>query len=498
MTELLRTTQITKAFPGVVALDGVDLTVNSGEVLALLGENGAGKSTLMKILAGVQPPDSGSIHVDGTEVTINDPLMSKKLGIGIVFQELSLADNMTVAENIFALNEPMRGPFVDSRAMYRQAQELLDRLGFDVDPRAMVGDLSVSSQQLVEIAKVLRAQPRVLILDEPTSTLTEREVQALFAVVNRVKAEGTGVVYISHKMDEIHALCDRATVLRDGAVVGGAKLADTTVDELVKMMVGRPLEQSFPPQRPVDADAPTVLELNGFTRAGRFEDIDLTVRAGEIVGIYGLVGAGRTELAHGIFGVTPATSGTMRLHGTELRIGSPSEAVAHGIAYATEDRKSEGLVLDASVAHNTTMANLGAISRALGFLSFRQEKDITRAAVESFRVKTPTITHAVGTLSGGNQQKIVLAKWLETAPKVLLLDEPTRGIDVGAKYEIYLLMQKLAEQGVAIVMISSELPEVLGMAHRVLVMNDHRIIAEVDPASSDAESIMSHITGGSQ
>lgn len=497
MTELLRTTGITKAFPGVVALDGVDLTVSSGEVLALLGENGAGKSTLMKILAGVQPQDSGSVYVDGAEVQITDPLVSKRLGIGIVFQELSLADNMTVADNIFALNEPMRGPFVDSRAMYRRTQELLDRLGFDLDPRAMVGDLSVSARQLVEIAKVLRAEPRILILDEPTSTLTEREVQALFTVVNAVKAEGVGVVYISHKMDEIHALCDRATVLRDGVAVGTVALADTTVDELVAMMVGRPLDQSFPPRRPVDPQAPTVLELEGFTRPGHFENIDLAVRAGEIVGIYGLVGAGRTELAHGIFGVTPATSGTLRLEGTPLQVKSPADAVDHQIAYATEDRKSEGLVLDASVAHNTTMANLGAISRAWGFLSARKERDIARAAVDSFRVKTPTIGHAVGTLSGGNQQKIVLAKWLETSPKVLLLDEPTRGIDVGAKYEIYLLMQTLAEQGVAIIMISSELPEVLGVAHRVLVMSDHRIIAEVDPEEGDAESIMYHITGGS-
>lgn len=496
MTEILRTEGITKRFPGVTALSGVELRLNAGEVLALCGENGAGKSTLMKILAGVQPPDEGKVFVNGTEVEIRDPLHAKSLGIGIVFQELSLANNMTVAENIFALDEPTSAlGLVDYKAMNRLSGELLERLGFDVDPRRVVGSLSVSQQQLVEIAKVLRAEPRILILDEPTSTLTDREVVKLFEALALLKADGVGVAYISHKMEEIFQLSDTVSVLRDGVHVGDAVTAETTPEQLVAMMVGRSMEATFPPQVPVAEDAKVVLEVVDLHRPGKYEDISFNVHEGEILGIYGLVGAGRTELAQGIFGILPAESGSMKLDGKPFKVSTPSEAVAHRIALATEDRKHEGLVLSGPCTHNTTMANLAKITGGFTFLNFAKERELTRTAVDRFKVKTPSIDQRVGNLSGGNQQKIVLAKWLETSPRVLILDEPTRGIDVGAKYEIYLLMQELAAQGEAIIMISSELPEILNMSHRVLVMNKNKIIAEVDPQHITAEEIMARITG---
>lgn len=496
MSELLRTEGIVKRFPGVTALSDVSLRVESGKVLALVGENGAGKSTLMKILAGVHPQDEGKIYVNEEEVTIDNPLRAKELGIGIVFQELSLADNMTVAENIFALDEPTRWGLVDYRRMYSEAKDLLSKLGFEVDVRAVVGSLSVSQQQLVEIAKVLRAKPRILILDEPTSALTDREVEQLFRAIDLLRNDGVGIVYISHKMDEIFRLTDTCSVLRDGVHVADVITGETTPDELVALMVGRSLESTFPPRVPVDPGAETVLMLDGLTLPGYYEDISLEVKAGEILGIYGLVGAGRTELAQGIFGILPAKSGSVEIQGVPTVIRDPSVAVKQGIGYATEDRKGEGLVLTAPITHNTTMASLGSIAKTFGFLNFRSEREVTNKAVERFRVKTPSIQQLIGNLSGGNQQKVVLAKWVETQPRVLILDEPTRGIDVGAKYEIYVLMQALAKSGVAVIMISSELPEILNVAHRVLVMNDHHIIAEVDPNRSNAEDIMNHITGG--
>lgn len=498
MAELLRTEDMVKRFPGVTALSDVSLKVEAGSILALLGENGAGKSTLMKILAGVQPPDEGKVFVGGVEENITDPLKAKELGIGIVFQELSLADNMTVAENMFALDEPTKYGLVDYRTMYKKAQELLDDLGFDIDAHARVGSLSVSQQQLVEIAKVLRAKPRILILDEPTSALSEREVEQLFKVIRRLRDEGVGVVYISHKMDEVFALSDTCSVLRDGVHVGDVITSETNSEELIALMVGRSMEATFPPRSKVPEDAKVVLALENFTRPGFYEDVTLEVRAGEILGIYGLVGAGRTELAQGIFGALPAKSGTMVLDGKEIVVSNTTEAVRDGIAYATEDRKTQGLVLEAPISHNTTMASLKHITRPSGFIDFRKEKAVATDASAAFKVKAPSISALVGNLSGGNQQKVVLAKWLETKPRVLILDEPTRGIDVGAKYEIYLLMQALAEQGVAIIMISSELPEILSVANRVLIMNDHRIIAEVDPEDTGAEEIMSYITGGNQ
>lgn len=496
MTEILRTEGIVKTFPGVTALSDVELRLNAGEVLALCGENGAGKSTLMKILAGVQPPDSGKIFIDGTEQQIRDPLHAKSLGIGIVFQELSLANNMTVAENIFALDEPTSAfGLVDYKKMNRSAGELLERLSFDVDPRRVVGSLSVSQQQLVEIAKVLRVEPHILILDEPTSTLTDREVEKLFDALAALKAHGVGVVYISHKMDEIFQLSDTVSVLRDGVHVGDAVTAETTPEQLVTMMVGRSMEATFPPREPVPDGAKVVLKVDDLHRPGKYEHVSFSVREGEILGIYGLVGAGRTELAQGIFGILPAESGSMELDGEPFKVSTPSEAVAHRIALATEDRKHEGLVLAGPITHNTTMANLAKITGAFAFLKFGEERTLTKAAVERFKVKTPSIDQRIGNLSGGNQQKVVLAKWLETSPRVLILDEPTRGIDVGAKYEIYLLMQALARQGEAIIMISSELPEILNMSHRVLVMNKNEVIAEVDPQHTTAEDIMAHIIG---
>ena len=492
---LLQVRDIEKSFPGVRALSGVSFDVRAGEVHALLGENGAGKSTLIKIVSGVYEPDLGSILVDGRETRFASPDEARRAGVATIYQELLLFPELSVAENIFLGHAPLAGGGrIDWRAMRAQADELLASLEIDdLTADEIVGSLSVGNRQRVEILRALSHDARILIMDEPTAALTESDVVRLFDVVRRLKRRGVGVVYISHRLDEIFAIADRVTVLRDGAFVGARKVADTNAAELVQMMVGRRIDNLFP--KIPAAIGPPVLEASDLVRRPLTKGVSLTVRAGEIVGLAGLVGSGRSELAQTLFGVTPAESGEIRLNGENVKIDSPESARAKGVAYVPEDRGAQGLVRGMSVLHNFSLAALGALSRA-GFIDRAGERRMAEAGVRRFSVKTSSVDEIVARLSGGNQQKIVLGKWLANNPKLLILDEPTRGIDVGAKAEIHRLMSELAAGGVAILMISSELPEVLGMSDRVLVMREGRLVAEFDRAEATSESVGAAMMGG--
>ena len=476
---LLQARDVAKTFPGVRALSGVSFDVRGGEVHALLGENGAGKSTLIKILSGVYQPDGGAILIDGRETRFATPDDAKRAGVATIYQELLLFPELTVAENIFLGHAPRaRGGRIDWREMRAKAEGLLASLEIDdLSADQIVDALTVGHRQRVEILRALSHDARILIMDEPTASLTEIDVTRLFDLVRRLKSRGVGIVYISHRLEEIFEIADRVTVLRDGAYVGARRVADTTSAELVQMMVGRRIENMFP-KTAAPIGAP-VLEARDVVRLPMTKGASLTVRAGEIVGLAGLVGSGRSEFAQTIFGITPAESGDIRLMGETVRIDSPKKARARGIAYVPEDRGVQGLVRPMSVLHNLSLAALGALSRA-GFIDRPGELRLAEEAVERFSVKTSSVDEIAGRLSGGNQQKIVLGKWLANNPKLLILDEPTRGIDVGAKAEIHRLMGQLANEGVAILMISSELPEVLGMSDRVLVMREGRIVAEFD------------------
>jgi rhamnose transport system ATP-binding protein len=492
---LLEVRDIEKAFPGVRALSGVSFDVCAGEVHALLGENGAGKSTLIKIVSGVYQPDLGSILVNGTKVHFSTPDDARRAGVATIYQELLLFPELSVAENIFLGHAPLAGAGrIDWRAMRAEAERLLDSLEIDdLSPDQIVGALTVGNRQRVEILRALSHDARILIMDEPTAALTESDVTRLFDVVRRLKRRGVGIVYISHRLDEIFAIADRVTVLRDGAYVGSREVADTNVAELVQMMVGRRIESLFP-KTAAPIGAP-VLEARDLVRRPLTKGVSLTVRSGEIVGLAGLVGSGRSELAQTLFGMTPAESGEVRLNGESVRIDSPETARAKGIAYVPEDRGTQGLVRGMSVLHNFSLAALGSLSRA-GFIDRASERRMAEAGVARFSVKTSSVDEIAGRLSGGNQQKIVLGKWLANNPKLLILDEPTRGIDVGAKAEIHRLMSQLAGEGVAILMISSELPEVLGMSDRVLVMREGRLAAEFDRAEATSEAVGAAMMGG--
>ena len=491
---LLQVRDIEKAFPGVRALSGVSFDVAAGEVHALLGENGAGKSTLIKIVSGVYQPDSGAILVDGSETRFATPDDARRAGVATIYQELLLFPELTVAENIFLGHSPRAGlGRIDWRRMRADAERLLASLEIDdLAADQIVGALSVGNRQRVEILRALSHDARILIMDEPTAALTESDVVRLFDIVRRLKARGAGIVYISHRLDEIFAIADRVTVLRDGAYVGARKVADTNAAELVQMMVGRRIDNLFP--KTVAPIGAPVLEARDLVRRPMTKGVSLTVRAGEIVGLAGLVGSGRSELAQTLFGITPAESGEIRLLGETVRIDSPETARAHGIAYVPEDRGVQGLVRPMSVLHNFSLAALGALSRA-GFIDRAAERRMAEEGVARFSVKTSSVEEIAGRLSGGNQQKIVLGKWLANDPKFLILDEPTRGIDVGAKAEIHRLMSELAATGVAILMISSELPEVLGMSDRVLVMREGRFVAEFDRAAATSQTVGSAMMG---
>jgi ABC-type sugar transport system ATPase subunit len=491
---LFELVDIAKSFPGVRALDGVSFGLRPGEVHALLGENGAGKSTLVKIMSGVYRPDRGTIRIDGREVTISDPTEAQALGIVPVHQELHLEPYLTVAENIFLGRQPIgRFGLIDHARMNREAQAIIDGLGVSLDPSAKVLALSVAQRQIIAIARAASTTARIVIFDEPTSSLTERETNLLFELIERLKARGLGIIYISHRMEEIFRICDRVTVFRDGKLVGSKPVAETDLRELIAMMVGRDISDLFRKETAKIGDV--VLDVKGLAKRGVFRDITLTVRRGEIVGIAGLVGAGRTELARTIFGDLSYDAGEIRIGDEILPPGhSPRRAIAAGIGLVPEDRKEQGLVTGLPVRHNISMALLRTLSR-FGVLSFRRERKLAETYVARLAIKTPTVDQKATFLSGGNQQRVVIAKWLATNPKLLIVDEPTRGVDVGAKAEIHALLCDLAKQGMAIIMISSDLPEILAMSDRVAVMHQGRIVAEMAAGGLTQEAIMHHATG---
>jgi ABC-type sugar transport system ATPase subunit len=478
---------MSKAFPGVQALLGVDLDLHAGEVHAILGENGAGKSTLMKILAGVYHPDAGSIRLGGQPVLNESPRQALERGVTMIHQELNLAPNLSVAENVFLGRAPTRGGLIDWRRVYADAEALAARLGIELDVRARVEDLSVARQQMVEIAKALSLDARVIIMDEPTSALTERETEALFDIIVRLKSQGVAIAYISHRLDEIFRVADRVTVLRDGRLVGTLPIGQATPPRLIGMMVGRELTTLFP-KEPIEIGEP-VLEVRHLRRAGVLEDISFVLRRREILGLAGLIGAGRTELVRGLFGADPLDDGQVLIEGRRVHIRSPRDAIALGLGFVTEDRKLQGLVLGMTVRENETLASLAQISR-LGFVDSRRDTMLAERLVDQLGVRTPSVEQEVANLSGGNQQKVVIAKWLATQPRILILDEPTRGIDVGAKAEVHALMSRLARDGVSILMISSELPEILGMSDRILVMRQGRVTGEFTREQASQEAIM--------
>ncbi len=495
MPAVLQLEGIVKSFPGVRALRGVSFDVMAGEVHALLGENGAGKSTLIKVMSGVHSPDAGTIRIDGQPTTLDGPHAARARGIATIYQELLLFPELTVAENIFMGHAPKgRGGGMDWRAMRAQARSLLASLDIhDLDVGEIVGTLSVGNRQRVEILRALSQEARVLIMDEPTAALGEHDVRRLFEIVRRLRERGVGIVYISHRMEEIFLLADRVSVLRDGEYVGTRRVVDTDAGELVQMMVGRRIEQLFP-KIEVPIGEP-LLELRDVVRLPATRGISLSVRAGEIVGLAGLVGSGRSELAQTVFGITPAQSGEILVAGRAVRIASPAQARALGIAYVPEDRGTQGLVRKMTVRENVSLSVLDRVAHA-GFIDRGAERLLADEAVAKFSIRTAGIEQIVAKLSGGNQQKIVLGKWLAARPRVLILDEPTRGIDVGAKAEIHRLMGELAAQGLAILMISSELPEVLGMSDRVLVVREGRIAAEFSRAEALPERVGAAMMGG--
>jgi rhamnose transport system ATP-binding protein len=491
---MLRLTGISKAFAGVQALKGVSFDLRVGEVHALVGENGAGKSTLNKVITGAHRPDEGTMAVNGENVEGLDPVTARRLGIAAIYQQPSLFPDLTVAENIAIGLEP-GSPWrrVHWGERHDRARRLLDRVGAAIDPEADVRGRSMPEQQLVEIARALGAEARILIMDEPTASLSDQEVERLFRVIGDLKARGVGIIYISHRLEELPRIADRVTALRDGVLVGTRRMSEVSRAELIRMMVGRELSAVFPKVTAEPGDV--VLEVSGLgCEASGVRGVDLSVRAGEVVGLAGLVGAGRTELARVLFGLTPADSGDVRLRGRPVVVDSPARAVALGIAYVPEDRRRHGVILEMSTAANTTLATLRAHAR-LGLLDGRRERETAAEFVRRLGIKTPSLEAPVGNLSGGNQQKVALARWLAAAPRLLILDEPTQGVDVGAKAEIHRLMSDLAGAGMAIVMISSELPEILGMSDRIAVMHGGTVVAVMDRAGATQEAILERALG---
>ncbi len=480
MPPLLSMRGIVKSFPGVRALRGVDLDLDGGEVLALVGENGAGKSTLIKVLAGAQPPDAGSIHLHGQAVRFTRPLESRQAGIAVIYQEFNLVPSLTAIENIFLGQEPAHAGFVRRSKEQQRANELFTRLGVAVDPEAPCRELTVAQQQLVEIARALAFDARIVVMDEPSATLTPQEVERLFSIIRDLRTRGIGIIYVSHRLEEIFAIADRVLVLRDGEAVAWRPIGEVTREELIRLMVGRRLEEEFPKRQvPI---GPPLLVVRGLRCGPKVRDVSFVIRRGEVVGLTGLVGAGRTETARLIFGADCKEAGIVELDGRTVDIRSPRDAIRAGIALLTEDRKAQGLVLAQSVRDNFALPNLERFS-FLGFVRRRAERQALARHIEGLRIRLASPEQPVGHLSGGNQQKVVLAKWLERHCEVLLFDEPTRGIDVGAKVEIYRLINDLAAAGKAILLISSELPEVLGMSDRILVMHEGRLTGELTDVS---------------
>ena len=486
---------IVKRFPGVLALDHVSLSVEAGEVHALLGENGAGKSTLMKILSGAYQRDEGEILIDGKSVEIKGSRDAQALGISIIYQELNLTEQLSVAENIFLGRPIMKNPLmVDWREMTRQAQRILDELGVDISAKALVRDLGVAHKQMVEVAKALSINSRILVMDEPTAPLTNREIDTLFATIRMLKAKGVSIIYISHRLEEVMEVCDRATIMRDGRNVTHMNVKDTNLDEIIRYMVGRELKEKFPKIHiPLGEELLRVENLNA---GPQVRNVSLSVRAGEILGIAGLVGAGRTETARALFGMDRKQSGAVYVAGKPVEIRRPLDAIRAGFGFATEDRKGEGLVLTMNVGQNITLATLDQFQRG-GKLNLGKEKEVVLSYIDRMNIKTPSHLQLARNLSGGNQQKVVLAKWLLSQSRVIIFDEPTRGIDVGAKIEVYNIINELIRQGAAVVMISSELPEVLGMSDRVAVMCQGEITGVFDnDGTLTQEKVLYYATGG--
>ncbi|GKV65953.1 ribose import ATP-binding protein RbsA [Sporosarcina sp. NCCP-2331] len=486
---------ISKSFNGNKVLDDVQFDVKKGEIHALMGENGAGKSTLMKILTGIYTRDSGDIWVKGEKVEFKNAKEAEEAGIAVIHQELNILPDLTVAENFYLGKERTFGKsgILKTKEMNRQAEEILSKLGLHVDGRTVTRELSVGKQQIIEIAKAVSSNAEVIIMDEPTAALTDREIETLFATVRSLQAEGVSFVYISHRMEEIFAMCDRITILRDGQYVGVKKIKETTFEEIVQMMVGRELGERFPKRAQVIGEVK--MKVEGLSRDGFFENVSFEVRKGEILGIAGLMGAGRTEVIESIFGYKKLTAGQVFIDGKSVVISNPLKAKKLGIGYVTEDRKSEGLILDFSVRDNMSLTNFDRISKS-AIIQRGKENALYDTMSKRLRVRTSGPEQSVKSLSGGNQQKVVIAKWLGIEPDILFLDEPTRGVDVGAKKEIYSIINELAERGVAIVMISSELPEVIGMADRVLVMHEGQLMADLPKEDMTQERIMHFATGG--
>lgn len=488
----LELTGVSKRFGTVVALRQGELTLRPGSIHALVGENGAGKSTLVKIIAGLYSRDSGTFELDGEPVNFKSTADSKAAGIAVIYQEPTLFPDLSVTENVFMGRQPTkRFGQIDRAAMRAEVEMLMDRLGVQIDPDRPADGLSIADQQIIEIAKAISLDAKVLIMDEPTAALSGVEVDRLFAVARSLRDEGRAVMFISHRFDEVFALCDTITVMRDGSYIATLPTAETSVPEIVKMMVGRDVNELFP--KMVAEIGEPVLEVKGLTSPGVFNDISFDVRAGEIVALSGLVGAGRSEVARAIFGVDAYTEGSVRIDGVPVRPGNPAAAMAQGLALVPEDRRKQGLVIDAPVRTNLTDAIRRLLAK-FGLVTAQRENVSAREWAARLEVKTSAMDTVAGTLSGGNQQKVVLAKWLATDPKVLIIDEPTRGIDVGTKSEVHRMMSELACKGLAILMISSELPEVLGMADRVLVMREGRITAALDRGEATPETVMTAAT----
>jgi len=490
---LISVEAIHKSFPGVKALVNARFDLRPGEVHALMGENGAGKSTLMKIMTGIYQPDAGEIHISGQKVNLSDPRAAQALGISIIHQELFLMNHLTAAQNIYIGREPRKGfgVFVDEAKMRADTAALFARMKVDLDPDVEVGTLTVARQQLVEIAKALSFNSRILIMDEPTSAINDKEVEHLFAIINDLKAHGVGIIYITHKMDEVKRIADRVTVMRDGQYIDTLPAATTDMSRIISLMVGRELADAT---RATGQGGDVVLDVKNLNRGRAIRNVSFSLRKGEILGFAGLMGAGRTEVARAIFGADPIDSGEISIHGVTQAIRSPQDAVRLGLAYLSEDRKHYGLVTSMTVGDNVTMSSWPRFTRSRVFMNDARMREAANDYVQKLRIKTPSVDQETRLLSGGNQQKIVISKWLLRDCDILIFDEPTRGIDIGAKAEIYKLLQSLADQGKAIIVISSELPEVLRLSHRILVMCEGRITGELTGRDATQESIMTLAT----
>ena len=490
---LLVLAQATKSFGAVRALEDGSITLYPGEAHALLGENGAGKSTLVKILAGVHQPDGGELLIDGVATTLLGPAASRSAGVSIIYQEPTLFPDLSVAENIFMGRQPVgAGRVIDRAQMRADAKAVFTRLGVELDPARPARGLSVADQQIVEIAKAISFNARVIVMDEPTAALTSVEVERLFDVVRALRADDAAVLFISHRLEEVFSICQRVTIMRDGRFVSTAPIEDVTIDSIIFSMVGRDLDALFPKTETEAGEV--VLAVDGLTRPGVFEDVSFTVRKGEIVGLAGRVGAGRSEVARAVFGIDRRDAGTVTVNGTRLPNGSPRAAMSAGLAFVPEDRRQQGLVMDLAIDHNVALASLRRLGR-FGLIRRGRERALAETWGAKLQLKFGRMKNPVSTLSGGNQQKVVLAKWLARTPSVLIIDEPTRGIDVGTKAEVHRLLDQLVADGVAVLMISSELPEVLGMADRVLVVREGRLVAELSRADADEATIMRAATG---